>query len=478
MHYYKLLMLLVLIIASSPKAECQTTFFKTYGDKAQDHYDIGNAVIQTENGGYVAAGVTGMYSEPGSPMKLYGDVYLLKTNEYGDTLWTKKYGNPDLREIAYSMCSTIDGGFMLSAYGSEQLWLIKTDSQGDSLWSKKYPAGIGYCIQRTNDNCYIITGGNYPAGIYLLKINSDGDTLWMKFYDGIDGWSVQQTSDDGYIIAGFKKPTEGIWLIKTDSRGDSLWTKIYSCSILDEPYSICETNDGGYFVTGAYTSKDCEGCELELHIWLLKTDSSGDTTWTKKIDMSNWDLAYKGRQTRDGGYIIAGETVVGYKNYIYMAKLDSSGNIEWSNPLIGEDYDQSRAFDIIETADGVYIITGDSHLDLCLVKVNNKGQLTDVKDEKTIIPTDYTLLQNYPNPFNPGTQISFQISERGLVSITIYDILGKEVITLLNEEKEQGSYTLNWAGKDKNGKMVSSGIYLCRLQSGSLSLCKKMALIR
>ena len=231
----------------------QTTFFKTYGDTVKDHYDIGNAVIQTEDNGYVVAGVTSMYFEYGPPWKLFGDVYLLKTDECGDTLWTKKYGAPGIREIAYSMCTADDGGFMLSAYGSEQLWLIKTDSQGDSLWSKKYPAGIGYCIQTTNDNFYIITGGN-SLGIYLLKINSEGDMLWMKSYDGIEGLSVQQTSDNGYIIAGVKNHLGGIWLIKTNPQGDTLWTKIYRTSSWDEPYSICKTNDGGYFITGAYTS--------------------------------------------------------------------------------------------------------------------------------------------------------------------------------------------------------------------------------
>lgn len=463
--------IVLLILSIRQTANCQTTFFKTYGDTTENHNDIGFSVVQTDDGCYVAAGVTNDYIVSGPPWIFEGDVYLLKTDENGDTLWTKRYGEQNLREIAYSICSTDDGGFILSAYNSEQLWLIRTDSKGDSLWSKKYPVGTGNCIQRTNDDGYIITGKN--PGIYLLKINSEGDSLWLKSYGGLDGRSVQQTTDNGYMIVGFKNISEGIWLIKTDSQGDTLWTKTYSDDKPHEPFSICETNDGGYFVTGAYTSQDCEDCELELHIWLFKIDSNGDTSWTKKIDIGYWDLAIKGKQTTDGGYIIAGQTVVDYKDYIYIVKLGTKGDIEWSNTIIGEKYDNSIAYDIDETLDGGYIITGYTGFNMCLVKVNDKGQLTDVKEEVSKVPTDFILLQNYPNPFNPSTTIKYELKETTDLTLKIYDSLGRLIKVLEEVTKPAGRYELQF-----NGSNLSSGIYFYQLKGDNFSFVKKMLLIK
>ncbi len=467
---------LVITLFVNISAISQTTFFKIYGDMVSEHNDFGFSVLQTDNGDYVASGVIGSFSNYTPPWVLEGDVYLLRTDENGDTLWTKRYGKPNSREIAYSMCAANDGGFMLSAYRNEHLWLIRTDSKGDSLWTKSYPVGIGHSIERTNDNEYVITGTN--PGIYLLKINSEGDIIWLKTYDGLEGRSVQQTSDSGYIIAGFKGISDGILIIKTDLQGDTLWTKTYSYNGKpNEPFSICQTNDGGYFLTGTYTSQNCDSCEANYRTWILKTDVRGDTIWTKKIAFSTWELASKGIENRNGNFIIVGQAIE-TDYHIYIAELDTLGNIIWFNKVLGEKYAGSAAYDVKETLDGGYIITGRTGSDLCLVKSNENGKVTDVKYNNNKIPNDYVLLQNYPNPFNPTTQIQFQIPKRGLVTIKIYDILGNEIIELLNEEKVEGSYTISWDGKDKNNRTVSSGIYLYCLKANSIYLSKKMALIR
>lgn len=88
------------------------------------------------------------------------------------------------------------------------------------------------------------------------------------------------------------------------------------------------------------------------------------------------------------------------------------------------------------------------------------------------------LEQNYPNPFNPSTDITFSIRDRGIVSLKIYDILGREIKTLLNEEKGNGIYQVRWNGDNNSGSMVSSGIYFYRIESGSLVQTRKMILIK
>lgn len=99
------------------------------------------------------------------------------------------------------------------------------------------------------------------------------------------------------------------------------------------------------------------------------------------------------------------------------------------------------------------------------------------------VPVDFVLQQNFPNPFNPTTTISFQIPEitngsAAKTSLKVYNLLGQEVITLVDEFKPPGSYSIAWNAKDKNGLAVPSGIYLYRLQSGNFSSMKKMILVK
>ncbi len=109
--------------------------------------------------------------------------------------------------------------------------------------------------------------------------------------------------------------------------------------------------------------------------------------------------------------------------------------------------------------------------------ITNKPKMVRIAEEK---PKQYTfnLLQNYPNPFNSTTQIKFEIPESSLVSLTIYDLLGKEVVLLLNEEKRQGAYTVNWGGKDNYGRELGSGVYFYQLKVGSFYEVRKLIFLK
>jgi hypothetical protein len=101
--------------------------------------------------------------------------------------------------------------------------------------------------------------------------------------------------------------------------------------------------------------------------------------------------------------------------------------------------------------------------------------LTSVEDEETM-PVEYKLYQNYPNPFNPSTIIQYAVGSRQFVQLKVYDILGNEVATLVNEEKEPGYYEVDFnVGQTIS---LSSGVYLYRLQAGDFVETKKMILLR
>jgi hypothetical protein len=98
---------------------------------------------------------------------------------------------------------------------------------------------------------------------------------------------------------------------------------------------------------------------------------------------------------------------------------------------------------------------------------------TGVSQISSNIPAKFKLKQNYPNPFNPSTSISFSVGTYGFTSLRVYDVLGREVAILVNEQKPAGTYTLQW-----NATALSSGVYFYRLQAGSLSETKKLLLLK
>ncbi|MCJ7552312.1 MAG: T9SS type A sorting domain-containing protein, partial [Ignavibacteriaceae bacterium] len=102
---------------------------------------------------------------------------------------------------------------------------------------------------------------------------------------------------------------------------------------------------------------------------------------------------------------------------------------------------------------------------------------TGIEDSEKLIPKDFVLYQNYPNPFNPVTIISYQLPVSSNVTLKVYDILGKEVAILVNEEKPMGSYEITWNASSAAGGLPS-GVYFYRLQAGSFVQTRKMILLK
>ena len=99
------------------------------------------------------------------------------------------------------------------------------------------------------------------------------------------------------------------------------------------------------------------------------------------------------------------------------------------------------------------------------------GSVSSVKNNA--LPGQYELYQNFPNPFNPGTIINYQIPNSGIVTLKVYDILGREIKTLVNELKSRGNYSVNF-----DAGSLSSGVYFYQLKSGGYSSIKKMVLLK
>ena len=166
----------------------------------------------------------------------------------------------------------------------------------------------------------------------LLILTATAQNTFQKTYGGVNsefGFSVQQTIDNGFILTGitmsFGVGNNDIYLIKTNVHGDTLWTKTYGGESDDRSYCIQQTTDSGYIITG-YTSSFGAG---NKDVYLIKTDSAGDTLWTKTFGGLLDDWGNSIQQTSDGGYIILGSTEsFGSGNFdFYLIKTDSDGNL-------------------------------------------------------------------------------------------------------------------------------------------------------
>ncbi len=105
-------------------------------------------------------------------------------------------------------------------------------------------------------------------------------------------------------------------------------------------------------------------------------------------------------------------------------------------------------------------------------------QATSMSQAYNDIPDNYNLLQNYPNPFNPTTTIEFEISQPSNVKVNIYDVAGRMIKELINEQKNTGKYSVTWNGKDNSGNTVASGNYFYQIISGDFVQAKKMILLK
>ncbi|MCD6105318.1 MAG: fibronectin type III domain-containing protein, partial [Thermosipho sp. (in: Bacteria)] len=205
------------------------------------------------------------------------------------------------------------------------------------------------------------------------------DTLvqWQKIYGGSNndiGYSIQKTSDNGYVIAGYTNSKDGdvkenkgeydAWIVKLDNLGNIKWQRTFGGSGFDLAYSVESTQDNGYVIAGYTNSKDGDVKENkgEYDAWIVKLDNSGNIKWQRIFGGSNIDLAKSIKQTKDGGYIVVGWTTSIDKDIeqshglsdFWIIKLDENGEIVWQKVLGGSGQDMAESVALVE--DGYIIV--------------------------------------------------------------------------------------------------------------------------
>ena len=435
---------------------------KTYGSLP----GYGHFVQQTSDGGYIA---TGTIVTTGGTQK---EVYLVKTDANGNTIWTQSYGGCGTLDSGYCVQQTTDGGYIIAGvYGGHSLWLIKTDSNGIQQWNNVFDPlstiDAAYSVQQTNDGGYILVGGYhftpFTCDVWLIKTNAYGVKQWdQKIGAGAElGRCVRQTSDGGYIITGgtaYGAGMSDVYLIKTDAGGNPTWTQTFGGASNDEGYSVRQTSDGGYIITG-YTGSFGAG---QRDVYLIKTDAGGNPTWTQTFGGTNYDCGTSVRQTSDGGYIIGGATDSFGPYAIYLIKTDAGGNKQWDETFGVANTVNAGGPCVDQTTDGGYIIAGTKYTtysEFWLIKLRTNQPPNQPTTPSG--PTSGTPGNSYPyetsatDPDNDKVEYGWDWTGNGVVDQWDnnggnYYAPGEE-ITTSHSWPMQGTYNVTVVAKDING---------------------------
>ncbi len=287
--------------------------------------------------------------------------------------------------------------------------------------------------------------------------------------------------NEGWVAVDYQESSTSVYpaILKTTDSGNtwtvipvSLGSSINEIDFTDSSLGYLETIDGNlYKSTDGGNNWDQISNIQEYNIlymedglvgWAIGSGvgktSDGGITWTKLISGNYWDAVF---YNANYGWILGKDSLNQNATFYTI-----DGGLNWVRKSF--DVQSNNLFiDFIDEQIG-WILFEDG----TLMKTINSG-ITFVKEDKFPTVTQYSLSQNYPNPFNPSTKISWQSPVSSWQTLKVFDVLGKEVAVLVNEEKSSGSYEINF-----DASKLSSGVYYYQLSAGVFIQTKKMILLK
>lgn len=466
-HVKPLFLLAFLYLIAFQQGSAQNLFMQLYGDTLSQR---GGHVVLCPDGGYAIAGTSPGFNSM--------DFYLVRTDAWGNFRWARTYPNNDTIEVAHRLILTQEGGFAIvgtsSMAGSiwrEDFSMLVTDSLGNLIFQDTYgvtgsfTAEHGYDLVQTPDSGFAFIGASFQqSGTTgrLYKLDGQGNFQWGKAWSpGTVLFRIEETADGGYIIAASYNyfSTKGLRLIKTDSAMNTQWSQIIRSSLVTtwsdhRPKGVVQLADGGYFT--AVERYICNSCPNNADLWLVRTDSLGDTLWTRSIDGVEDYFLHDAIQTLDGNYTLVGYTrqpAPSYQIDSYIMKLDTGGNILWRNPVPGNQLNYAQS--VVNHPDsgtviGGYTWTIDGQLllltigDTCCLPIPIAAHSSGT----SLCPGDSLQLwadtTGYPVVWSTGdTSLSITVTQPGNYYYSLIDSLGcpsrsTEVVITASSIREPG----------------------------------------
>lgn len=494
---------------------------------------VNEAWVQSDANGYPYGSMIVMDSQENvvvTGWRLGSYIVTKKYDPDGNMLWEQHYSVPNLQAVATWVLVDPFDNIVITGYPQTfssnpvevGLLTIKYDSAGNLLWSDTYPGTWAFAVRGISDadgNIYV--AGRAWFGTYdfvTIKYAPDGTRLWVDVFDQNGGFHTPNAMDldsQGNLIINGGGLSGGFITVLYNTDGVRQWVVE---GFGNKTNWVRLSGDGFFYLTGSFYS-----IPNSDDIWLLKYDLSRNLIWERNYDFGATS-EYGTRLALDsqGNVIVTGIQSVP-SNWITI-KVDPQGNLLWSNVYNEHpSWDEVPGFIAVGSDDEAYITgaggpcppAGCSYRSMVTIRYNSDGSnpwtatyyatsqrgvglvlasdnsvyvagdymLTVIKYTQSVtsirgneivgVPQEFTLSQNYPNPFNPSTTIEYALPTQSLVSIEIFDILGRKIGSLEEGIKPAGIHQATW---DASGK--ASGIYFYRIKAGDKAVTKRMTLLR
>jgi len=421
----------------------------------------------------------------------YLDYATIKYRSNGDTVWVQRYNGPgNWHDRAKALAVDGSGNVYVTGNSQGDYLTMKYDPNGDTVWVRRYD-GTGGSEDKPSALAVDGSGNVYVTGYSLgtsfdyatTKYDSNGNQLWAARYDGPandwdDACAVAVDASGNVYVTGSSRGSgtrKDYATIKYDSNGDTVWVVRYNGpgNRDDEAYALTIDGEGNVHVTG--TSMGYPGY---YDYATIKYNSYGRRLWVARYNGHHWDEAYALALDPFGNVYVTGMSWGGADIDMDYAtvKYDPHGNELWVVRYNGPANKSDRAKAVAVDASGNVYVTGYSEgfrsgWDYATIKYSQNTGI-DTQNPDNSLPKDFRLTCR-PNPFNATTEISYTLTEAGEVELTIYNIGGQLIETLVDGHQEAGEYQIIWDASEQ-----ASGIYFYRLSTGDFTETKRMTLLR
>ena len=434
---------MLFLFLSFLELKAQVRFQKVYLDTLG-----GPGIVEPTSDGYILAG---QYQNVGGLSSI--NIYLVKTDLLGDTLWTRTFSCLDSGYIQFlNLESTSDGGYAIFCRTHQNqifsFFLVKTDMNGDTLWTRKYegsPYDQALGGNTTMDGGFIMTGLSYDGASkgYVVRIDPAGNIIWAKRFDNAShtmyGYWVTEMTDSNILVMLHKGG-----VIKLNSSGDTIWAKFFKSSqsqiVFEE---AIECSDGNYLLVGDKHDSIPE----QTDILVAKIDVNGNIIWSKTYGGANYEVGISVEETQSGNFMMVGNSCE-FDSWPdtclpLLLKIDSTGNPIWAR-IYGEPANSNCAFRSRHTQDGGIIVSGNWHSPInfisgaYLIKTDSLG-FSACTEQTISIPDGSPAIQSYQNPITistAGQQSNFAtVIGRRIIPQTLCSSVGVNRNSLSNKSK-------------------------------------------
>jgi len=350
---------------------------------------------------------------------------LIKQNEPAQIIDLSDPENPNVVSTIHFGLSVEDGGAHNCYINGQYLYVVGHDAGGLEIYdltNPELPQWVGDYITYYYHDIYVKDGIAYAAGIYgdgvdILDVSNPSNVqLLANFnYEGSGAHNCWTTEDGNYVIVG-------------DEIGDGNWIRIFDIQDLDNISMVAE-----YIV-------DPESVVHNAYV--------------------------------DGNLLYVAHYTEGVR-IVDLSNPESPVEIAYYDTYLPNEYGYEGCWSVFPYFESGKIIASDLQSGLFVLEYQQS-----VNIEKPNIPAGFNLKQNYPNPFNPTTRINYTIGMESFVNLTVFDVSGNFVKTLVNSHKPTGIHSLQWDGTNELDKKMPSGSYFIKIKTGEFTQSRKMILLK